>query len=162
MKRVITVCLVACIVFSLTACKFNYMTPEEIESYLDGIASKIGDSQITEDNHLIGQRDLDADAYTGTYTSKCKDCTGRDVVFGGASIEERKLKVSGYVHAVSGEALIRIRLNGDVIFLDCSEDGYFESTLSLAGGGNYIMVVYEDFNGKVEMTCEYTDSASND
>ena len=161
MKRVIAVFLLISMIFALTACRFNYMTPEEIAASMDDIASRIGDSQITEDSNLIGTRTLDEDAYSGTYASDCKDCTDRDVVFGGGSIEERKLKVSGRIQTDSGEALIRVRMNEDVFFLDCSEDGTFESTLSLSSGGNYIMVVYEDFTGTVEMTCEYADSASN-
>lgn len=161
MKRLITGCLVICTLFSLTACKFNYMSPEEIEVYMDGIVSRIGDSQITQDSNLIGNRTVGVDTYVGTYTSDCEDCTDRDVVFGGASIEARSVKVSGHIQTVSGEALVRIRMNGDVIFLDCSGDGYFESTLDLSSGGNYIMMIYEDFTGNVDMKCEYTDSASN-
>ena len=38
-----------------------------------------------------------------------------------------------------------------------SGDGYFETTLKLDNGGNYIMVIYEDFSGTMEMTCEYMD-----
>ncbi len=161
MKRICTFCLLALMAFSMTACKFNYMSPEEVEAYLDGIVNEIGDSQITENGNLIGNRTLDADAYTGEYSSECKACTGRDVVFGGGSIKERKLKVSGRIMTDSGEALIRIRQNDDVVFLNCDEDGYFESTLHLSGGGNYIMAVYEDFTGEITMNCEYADSESD-
>lgn len=31
----------------------------------------------------------------------------------------------------------------------------FEVTRELSSGGNYIMVVYEDFTGSIEMNCDY-------
>lgn len=113
-----------------------------MDVYLDGVAGKIGDSQITEDDDLIGQRDLSDDAYCGSYFSDCNNQTGRDVIFGGASTKERTLYVSGTVQTDSGSAMIRIRLNDEVIELKPDKNGDFETELSLESGGNYIMVLH--------------------
>lgn len=157
MKHLIIYFLLAGLLLSLAGCRLNYMEPEEMQDFLDGVVENIGDSQITDDEDLIGTRMLadSADAYTGEYTAKCKSVTGRDVIFGGASIHNRELFLSGAVQAESGSAAIRIRLNMDVFELEPDDAGHFETTLKLDNGGNYIMVVYEDFSGSVDLTCEY-------
>lgn len=129
-----------------------------MKEFLDGVVEDIVDSQVTDDDDLIGQRLLiDNDSYVGEYTAECSHMTGRDVVFGGASIHNRDLFLSGHIETESGNATVRIRMNSEVVELEPDADGYFETTLKLNNGGNYIMVVYEDFSGTVEMNSEYLD-----
>ena len=134
------------------------MEPEEMKEFLDGVVENIGDSQVTDDDDLIGARlQVDDDSYVGEYTAECSHMTGRDVVFGGASIHNRDLFLSGHIETESGNTTVRIRMNSEVIELEPDADGYFETTLKLDNGGNYIMVIYEDFSGMLKMTCEYMD-----
>ena len=134
------------------------MEPEAMHEFLDGVVENIGDSQITDDEDLIGARLLaDDDCYVGEDTAECNHMTGRDVVFGGASIHNRDLFLSGHIETESGNATVRIRMNSEVVELEPDADGYFETTLKLDNGGNYIMVIYEDFSGMLKMTCEYMD-----
>ena len=100
---------------------------------------------------------VDDDSYVGEYTAECSHMTGRDVVFGGASIHNRDLFLSGHIETESGNATVRIRMNSEVVELEPDADGHFETTLKLDNGGNYIMVIYEDFSGMLKMTCEYMD-----
>ena len=158
MKHAIIFLLLTSLLLSLNGCKFNYMEPEEMKEFLDGVVEDIGDSQVTDDDDLIGERLLvDDDSYVGEYTAESSHMTGRDVVFGGASIHNRALFLSGHIDAESGKATVRIRMNSEVIELEPDADGYFETTLKLDNGGNYIMVIYEDFSGMLKMTCEYMD-----
>ena len=158
MKHTIIFLLLTSLLLSLNGCKFNYMEPEEMKEFLDGVVEDIGDNQITDDDDLIGARLLaDDDSYVGEYTAECSHMTGRDVVFGGASIHNRDLFLSGHIETESGNATVRIRMNSEVIELEPDADGYFETTLKLDNGGNYIMVIYEDFSGMLKMTCEYMD-----
>lgn len=159
MKHTLIFLLLAVLLLCLTGCRLNYMEPGEMQEFLDGIAEDIGDSQLTGDEDLIGTRVLtsDEDSYAGEYSADCDHVTGRDVVFGGASIHYRELFLSGIVKAESDKATIRIRLNDELIELEPDVEGNFETTLKLDNGGNYIMVVYEDFSGTLEMTCEYID-----
>ena len=133
------------------------MQPEEMHEFLDGIAEDIGNSQITDDEDLFGTRFLQntEDSYVGEYSADCNHVTGRDVVFGGAYINSKELFLSGNIQSTTGEATVRIRLNNEVTELEPDSDGNFETTLKLSSGGNYIMVVYENFAGTVEMNCEY-------
>lgn len=127
-----------------------------MKEFLDGVVEDIGDSQVTDDDDLIGERLLiDNDSYAGEYSAECNHMTGRDVVFGGASIHNRDLFLSGHIETESGKATVRIRRNDEVVELEPEADGHFETTLNLDNGGNYIMVIYEDFSGVVEMNSEY-------
>ena len=129
---------------------------------LDGFAAMLGSLEITEDEDLIGQRSRGRDDYVGGYSADCTGQTGRDVVFGGGSIQERTLRCYGMIAAESGSATVRIRLNEEVVILEPDEKGCFDTELHLWSGGNYVMVDYEDFTGTVQMTCEYTDGEDSD
>ena len=158
MKHTIIFLLLTVLLLSLTGCRSDFMEPETRQEFLDGVVENIGDNQITDDDDLIGARLLvDDDSYVGEYTAECSHMTGRDVVFGGASIHNRALFLSSHIDAESGKATVRIRMNSEVIELEPDADGYFETTLKLDNGGNYIMVIYEDFSGMLKMTCEYMD-----
>ena len=158
MKHTIIFLLLTSLLLSLNGCKFNYMEPEEMKEFLDGVVEDIGDNQITDDDDLIGARLLaDDDSYVGEYTAECSHMTGRDVVFGGASIHNRDLFLSGHIETESGNATVRIRMNSEVVELEPDSDGHFETTLKLDNGGNYIMVIYDGFSGVVEMNSEYLD-----
>ena len=164
MKHMLTYLLLAGMLLCLTGCRLNYMEPEEMREFLDDVAENIGSSQITDDEDLIGTRVLadSEDSYAGKYTAECSHITGRDVVFGGASIHDRAIFLSGTTKPESGKATIRIRLNNEVFELESDADGCFETILKLDNGGNYIMVVYEDFSGSVEMMCEYVAQGDTD
>ena len=160
MKHAIIFLFLTSLLLSLNGCKFNYMEPEEMKAFLDGVVENIGDSQITDDDDLIGARLLvDDNSYVGEYTAESSHMTGRDVVFGGASIHNRDLFLSGHIETESGNTTVRIRMNSEVVELEPDADGYFETTLKLDNGGNYIMVIYDDFSGVVEMNSEYLDAS---
>ena len=158
MKHTIIFLLLTVLLLSLTGCRSDFMEPEAMQEFLDGVVEDIGDSQVTDDDDLIGERLLiDNDSYAGEYSAECNHMTGRDVVFGGASIHNRDLFLSGHIETESGNATVRIRMNSEVVELEPDADGHFETTLKLDNGGNYIMVIYDVFSGVVEMNSEYLD-----
>ncbi len=155
MRRIILVCLTGCLLLHLTACHLEHVSPEQVLGSMENVVSGLGSTQITKDHQLSGRRILGEDAYVGTYQAHCSGITHRDVIFGGASIQDRSLKVSGDIVTASGSATIRIRLGEEVTELSCDENGHFEVNLSLCGGGNYIMAEYQNFTGEVNMVSEY-------
>lgn len=161
MKKIIAFTLLLCMALSFTRCRFNYENPSEVMEKFEGWVEKLGQTQITDDRDSIGERNLFDDSYVGGYRADCEEETGKDVIFGGASIEERKLRIHGTVTTRFGKATVRIRQNRDVIELETDEDGNFETNLSLDNGGNYIMVNYEDFTGTVELYSEYEEAEEN-
>lgn len=97
MKKIITGALLLCMVLSFTGCQFHYGKPSEMLEKLEGWAENLGQSQITEEEDLIGERILSEDSYVGRYFADGEDETGKDVVFGGASIEKRQLRIYGTI-----------------------------------------------------------------
>ena len=121
MKKTGVFLLLLCMAISFTGCKFNYEDPEEVMAKFNEWAGELGKSQITDESNLIGERINEEDEYVGSYTADCDNETGRDVVFGGTSIKERKIKVYGIIKAESGTAAVRIRTNKDVVELEPDE-----------------------------------------
>lgn len=158
MKKIGFVIALIFFVSVISGCSFHYESPEEVHQFFDGIAKDIGASQITKEEELIGKRQAGEDSYTGVYKANCEGSTGKDVIFGGASIDGRKLYVHGLVHSDQGKATIRVRRNWEVTELIPDENGYFETELSMDNGGNYIMVSYEMFEGIVEIVSEYSEN----
>lgn len=158
MHRLIKLFLLAFIgvaVFALSACELDYMDAEDIYEKLDDIAGTLGRSQLTAEEDLTGMRNSGDDEFTGTYTAECTDKTGRDVIFGGASVKERSVRVRGRVQLTDGRLKVRVRENDEVFHIDLAEDGTFDQTLDFSSGGNYIMVEYDDFTGYIELVSEY-------
>ena len=156
MKRVAGMLLTLCLLAGLSGCQLLYMEPQERLTFLDGIIEDVGRTQLTEDQNLIGKRTTSPeDMYIGTYQAECSEANGRDVIFGGTSLLERKVLLEGEVQTVSGKAEIRIRMNGDVIEPAVDQNGSFRMELDFQSGGNYITVLYEDFKGIVTLKTSY-------
>lgn len=156
MKKWIALLAAVLCLTSFTAC--SEIDPQKLVSQFDQAVGALGQSQITKDKNLIGTRVTEKDDYTGYYYADCKKKTGRDVVFGGASVENRTVRVFGSVQTTKGTAALRIRLGEDVEYLEVDEDGFFDETLLFDGGGNYVMVEYDDFTGEVHLCAEYVNA----
>ena len=159
MKRLFVVLL--CIVMPLTfaGCSGNW-TDNAVAGW-DNLTNALSRSRITKDDDLIGKRTLTGDDYyTGSYTADCENADGRDVVFGGASVYEKKLKVTAKVEETSGTATFRICIGTEVEEHTADKNGNLEMDLELESGNIYVMIDYSEFSGNVEMSCEYSDTES--
>lgn len=155
MKKILAYFAVLILLGSLAACNLSAKEPEGILNRLDGIVGQIGNSQITSDDALQGIRNNTEDSYTGEYIAECNNETGRDVIFGGGSIEKRCVRIHGHISLKSGKATVRIRMNSIIKELEIDKNGNFETVLNMASGGNYIMVDYKNFSGSVKLISEY-------
>ena len=100
------------------------------------------------------QKLSDGTGSSGYFSPNIFPCTSineKDVVFGGASIEPRRIQVYGQILTDRGRAAVRIRMNDEVMVLETDGEGRFEAEIHLGSGGNYIMVDYEDFSGTVRL-----------
>lgn len=155
MKKIAVLVLSLLIIFSFSACSSN-LDAEEVVNKFDSFAEQLSRSQITSDKKLVGKREYaNNDHYTGNYIAKCDNADGRDVIFGGASVKEHKLKLTVNSAKYSGSFKIRVRLGSEVEEYIVDENGSFEKELEFNGGGNYIMIDYENFKGTVELSAEY-------
>lgn len=129
---------------------------EQIVDDFDRIVHIVSLSQITRNNKLIGKRDfIEKDSYVGNYSSSCVSEKGRDVIFGGASVKDKKVVVKAKILTENGSATLRIRLGSEVREYKIDNKTPFEQTINLQGGGNYIMIDYDNFTGTVDMTSNY-------
>lgn len=155
MKKYISALIAILMIFTFSACGFDNIEPRKIVEKFDKVTEFISKSQITKDKDLFGKREYSDDKYVGSYESICDEADGRDVIFGGASVKERKIKVYGNIKTDKGSAKVRIRLGEKVNLLEIDENGNFCKELDFDGGGNYIMIDYKNFSGSISLTSEY-------
>ena len=150
MKKILAIFIAVVIILAVVEV-VRKPSAQQIVDDFDSIAHVISLTQITRDSKLIGKREnIDKDSYIGSYSSSCISEYGRDVVFGGASVKDRKIKLKVKILKESGGASIRVRTDYSV-----DENGNFEKTFDFDSGGNYAMIIYNNFTGTVEMTSEY-------
>lgn len=153
--RFLALIVAAVMFFSFGGCS-KRVNIENILEFYDSAVSLISRTQLTNSLLLIGEREYDGDRYVGKYEADCFLDSGRDVIFGGASIYERKIKLTADIETVSGSAKVRIRIGDSAKYYHTDKNGHLELCLTLDSGGSYIMIDYDDFSGKVRLTSEYT------
>ena len=99
------------------------------------VVSSMGSLARTSEHKLIGTRTCGSDNYTGAYAATCRQARGKDVVFGGCSLQARRLQVTGSVACQSGFVQLIVK-NG-------------------SGGDWYLSVEYADFSGSVTLCSAY-------
>lgn len=155
MKKILAIFVVIVLVLSFVEI-VRKPSAEQIVNNFDSFAHILSMTQITKNNKLIGKREfVDDDSYIGSYSSSCISESDRDVVFGGASVRDKRIVLKARILTESGTAALRVRLGSDVQEYKVDENGYFEKALNFDSGGNYIMIDYDNFTGIVEMTSEY-------
>ena len=150
MKKGIAVALL--LVMLLSACSAKR---ERVITWFDRTVERLGSLPVTSDRRLIGERRYD-DTYTGQYYSdQDRPVTGRDTIFGGTSVRGRQLRLTADITTRSGSATLQLQLGTEKKEFTTNGDGRFETELELSGGGNYIMLDYDEFVGTVMLVCSY-------
>ncbi|MDE6470865.1 MAG: hypothetical protein K2L19_07610 [Eubacterium sp.] len=155
MKHIITIIL--CIIVMLCAMFFQVVEVDDVLNFYTSTVEYLGSRQLTSKLNLIGERYDKIDDYTGSYKCSAENVTGRDVIYGGCSVDKIKLNLKGKSDTQSGELKIRVRLGYDVEYITINEDGAFDELLEFDGGGNYIIIEYKDFTGEIDVSTEYAE-----
>lgn len=93
MKKLLAIFIAAVIILGAVEV-VRKPSAQQIVNDFDSIVHVISLTQITRDSKLIGKREnVGKDTYIGSYSSSCISENGRDVVFGGASVKDRKIKL---------------------------------------------------------------------
>lgn len=158
MKRFVSLTLLLCILFGFSACTKHDANPQKILNAYEKVVEACGRTQMTKDKDLIGNRVLKEDAYVGTYLATSEHANGRDVVFGGGSLKERKVDIHGTIQTTSGKATLCVRLGEKKEEVATDENGNFHALLEMSSGGNYIMLDYENFEGTVKLYANYEEA----
>lgn len=155
MKKILALFIAAVVLLSVVEI-IRKPTARQIYEDFDGIVHVISLTQITWDNKLIGKREfVGKDTYIGTYFSSCISENGRDVIFGGASVKDRKVCVHVNLRTESGNAILRIRLNSETEEYEIDNKNTFEKQFYFCNGSNYIMLDYNNFTGTAEIYSDY-------
>ena len=130
---------------------------DEILDQYDNIVRSAGNTTLTNDLSLKGDRTYGVDRYTGTYTADYNNFSKTEYLFGGTTIERengKDISVSCDLEITGGTAQVFWVSGSDapVILLETT-DSYSE-TITLPEGGNYIGITGNNFTGHLEMNIE--------
>ena len=127
---------------------------DEILDQYNNVVQSAGNTALTSDFSLKGDRAYGDDCYTGTYTADYKDFSKTEYLFGGTSIERengKDISVSCDLEITEGTAQVFwISGSDDPVILLEATDSYSE-TITLPEGGNYIGITGNNFTGHVEL-----------
>ena len=130
---------------------------DEILDQYNSVVQIAGNTALTSDFSLKGNRTYGEDCYTGTYTADYKDFSNTEYLFGGTSIERengKDISVSCDLEITEGTAQVFwISGSDDPVILLEATDSYSE-TITLPEGGNYIGITGNNFTGHLEMNIE--------
>ena len=111
----------------------------------------------TSEHKLIGTRTCGSDDYTGAYAATCRQARGKDVVFGGCSLQARRLQVTGSVACQSGFVQLIVKNGSDELWLTPDANGNISQEITGSGGDWYLSVEYADFSGSVTLCSAYAE-----
>ena len=130
---------------------------DEILDQYNNVVQSAGNTALTSDFSLKGDRAYGDDCYTGTYTADYKDFSKTEYLFGGTSIERengKDISVSCDLEITEGTAQVFwVSGSDDPVILLEATDSYSE-TITLPEGGNYIGITGNNFTGHLEMNIE--------
>jgi hypothetical protein len=145
---------VSALVFSLTLVGCS---KDEILDQYNNIVQSAGNTALTSDFSLKGNRAFGEDCYTGTYTADYKDFSKTEYLFGGTSIERengKSISVSCDLEITGGTAQVFWVSGSDDPMILLEATGSYSETITLPEGGNYIGVIGNNFTGHLEMNIE--------
>lgn len=116
-----------------------------------------GNTTLTNDISLKGERKYGDDHYTGTYKAEYKDFSDTEYLFGGTSIDRengKDISISCNLEITDGTAQLfwTSGSNEPVILIEVS--GSYTDTITLPEGSNYIGVCGKSFTGNIDLNIE--------
>lgn len=152
MRKLMALCLMICCLFSMSACSKD----EIVEQYNDALQA-VGDNNLTSDKKLQGERDLGEDSYVGTYQADYDGFTGKEIIFGGTSLERdsgNEIIVSCDLSIDDGSIQLLFQSGDSDSEVLCESSGSYSETIELPAASNYIIVQGENFTGSIKLTVE--------
>jgi len=138
-----------CFVFVLTGC-----TKDEIIKNYNEILQEAGDSSLTKDNKLQGERSFGTDNYVGSYCADYDGFTGTETLFGGTALERddgNEIKVTCTLSITEGTAKVVFKSGTDDPKVLIESTGDCSETIELPSASNYIAVECDGFTGTIKL-----------
>lgn len=157
MKKKGLLIIVAIIMLSIAGCSntaVNWKT-----SLVDGFNNwlqSFSKYALTKDFELQGIREYGMDAYTGSYEATYEDWTGKELIFGGTSLEREngnQLKATYRLTVTNGTARFYwITAGQEYTIAESDAENIFEFTLG--SGDNYLVLEGNHLSGTLSLNVE--------
>lgn len=149
-RKLIFILSILIILHTLTACSKDQI----LDSY-DKVVDNAGELALTKESSLVGDKEKGKDDYTGEYAAQYEDFTGKEYIFGGTSLEERKtgteLEVKVNFKIEKGSAKLIFVSGPNVPQVIIEKDGEWSGTVKLSKGSNYFYIEAENFSGTINL-----------
>lgn len=153
MLRILAVIAVIVMLFSRVGL-FPTFDKDAIIRCYDTVISTLAKLSLTHEPWLIGERELsDQSGCYGEYICEASDVSGSDFVFGGASVYEKRIKLTAERETLSGSAELKIIIAGETKTCHFDKNGRFEEIFTLSGASG-VTVEYERFTSRIRITSE--------
>lgn len=142
----------------LTGCSKD----ELIDKYKN-ISEKLGDTILTSDYKLKGKRTFGLDHYVGVYEAEYKNYTGKEVVFGGTTIEkdnDDNIHIKIIIEDSNGSVQVIQKLKEEDRIL-ATKDGIYGYDFNINDGSNYLIIDLKDYSGKININVDYIGIVKN-
>lgn len=148
MKNITNIIILILICFFTISC-----SKDDIIKNYDNLNKTLGDLSLTKDNSLKGIRNFGIDHYVGTYKVEYKNFSGKEILFGGTTIERKKdnnIKINIEVNDSKGnlEIIMNTKNNEQVL---ATKDGIYEYEFNVQDGSNYLLIAGTKYSGKINI-----------
>lgn len=153
MQKIGVLLVTICLALLCTGC-----SKDALKDYYKDITEKVGDIVLTNKSKLKGTRKFEKDHYTGTYQVTYKDFTGKEVIFGGTTIEkdEENINVKLNIEKSQGNIKVIMNLKGQEEAL-ATKDGSYEFDFNVKNGSNYLIIEADNYSGEVHIETKEED-----
>lgn len=151
-KRVLLLILITIIILTLcVGC-----SKDTILNTYDKFNRVVGDFNLTKDSKLKGHRTFGKDHYVGEYKVEYENFTGKEILFGGTTIERDNgdsihLKIEVLDSLGDLNIYMRLKDKKDNIV---SDDGIYEYEFNVKDGSNYFIIEADNYSGKINVNIE--------
>ncbi len=121
------------------------------------LVDEAGSTALTSKSELKGRMEKGTDDYTGSYEAAYSDFTGKELLFGGTTLEREEgntLSIACSLSLENGNAAIFLRSGTDDPVILLSESGDYTDTVEVDGTSTYIGVWGDHADGTVSIEIE--------
>lgn len=130
---------------------------ESIRKAGDKITGFFGEPSLTKDKSLEGERTFGEDDYTGTYEAVYQQFSGRENLFGGASLdgsEGKTIQITYNANIESGEAEVYWNTADSEKQLLFEGQGEHTANIDSQGGWEYLSLEGDELEGDIKIKIE--------
>lgn len=149
MRKLLSICLIFICLISVSAC-----SKEEIVDGYNQVLQDIGESNLTSDKELQGERKFGEDSYVGSYEADYKEYSGEEKIFGGTALERdsgNEISIECNIRMEDGKIRLLLQTGDSDPKVLFETSGNYSDTLELPSASNYITIQADNFTGTIDL-----------